>query len=267
MSVLKQQQRAERTAWLKSPLPLAQWCEQLGTTAFSPPAAGSKRPRLPPVIVSCALCAKTRTLPACELTKALRRGHKDFYCSEACSRAHHAVKNRRLCRICQLPTPKKSMGYHDACRVRVPPTPAAYPPKEANCATCHGLFTALWRGKSAGKYAAYCNKRCSEIGHSQRMVGRGNPKWKHGASLARQQPHSAKAYREMRRRALARDLNSCVLCGAADKRLEVHHIDEDPTNNSLINLVTLCSAHHRDAHRTLASPKMWSPQLSWYTVM
>lgn len=30
--------------------------------------------------------------------------------------------------------------------------------------------------------------------------------------------------------------------------IEVHHIDEDPTNNSKENLVALCQCHHRLIH-------------------
>ena len=32
------------------------------------------------------------------------------------------------------------------------------------------------------------------------------------------------------------------------KRLQVHHIDGDPWNNSPSNLVTLCQEHHKDVH-------------------
>lgn len=79
------------------------------------------------------------------------------------------------------------------------------------------------------------------------MSSRGNPKWKDGAT-ERRQKHAAKAFYRMRPMARERDQFKCVVCASSTARLEVHHLDEDPTNNALSNLVTLCSQHHRQWH-------------------
>jgi nitrate/TMAO reductase-like tetraheme cytochrome c subunit len=44
-------------------------------------------------------------------------------------------------------------------------------------------------------------------------------------------------------RVKARDGNKCVICGDT-ARLEVHHRDDDPTNDSMDNLETRCPAHN-----------------------
>lgn len=44
-----------------------------------------------------------------------------------------------------------------------------------------------------------------------------------------------------------RDGNSCVLC-QANGNLEVHHINEEPSDNNQTNLVTLCRPCHRAIH-------------------
>jgi predicted restriction endonuclease len=41
----------------------------------------------------------------------------------------------------------------------------------------------------------------------------------------------------------------CVVCGF-DKVIEIHHIDEDRTNNTKENLVPLCPNHHTMIHRS-----------------
>ncbi|MFH1770327.1 MAG: hypothetical protein ABH828_02100 [archaeon] len=41
--------------------------------------------------------------------------------------------------------------------------------------------------------------------------------------------------------------NRCQACGKV-ARLKIHHIDEDPSNNNLSNLILLCGNHHDDAH-------------------
>lgn len=42
---------------------------------------------------------------------------------------------------------------------------------------------------------------------------------------------------------------SCPGCGYAGDHLEVHHIDGNPFNNSLENLVGLCHSCHARRHR------------------
>ena len=41
---------------------------------------------------------------------------------------------------------------------------------------------------------------------------------------------------------------SCERCGASEK-LQVHHIDEDPSNNNASNLETLCATCHNRHHQ------------------
>ncbi|WP_369683412.1 HNH endonuclease [Nitrosomonas communis] len=41
--------------------------------------------------------------------------------------------------------------------------------------------------------------------------------------------------------------NCCEVCGKTTS-LHVHHVDENPLNNSTSNLMTLCSQCHREAH-------------------
>ena len=38
----------------------------------------------------------------------------------------------------------------------------------------------------------------------------------------------------------------CALCRKSDSRPEVHHIDEDPSNNEVLNLIPLCPNCHTD---------------------
>jgi len=47
---------------------------------------------------------------------------------------------------------------------------------------------------------------------------------------------------------------SCPKC-REDIGLEVHHIDFDPSNNSLDNLIVLCPSHHKKAHANRISQK------------
>lgn len=50
-----------------------------------------------------------------------------------------------------------------------------------------------------------------------------------------------------RQRALEKYGSECVSCGATDE-IEVHHIDGNQENTSLVNLMPLCRHCHRKLH-------------------
>lgn len=45
---------------------------------------------------------------------------------------------------------------------------------------------------------------------------------------------------------------TCCVCREPDRKVQIHHIDEDPSHNTLENLATLCGDCHSDAHTTHA---------------
>lgn len=56
-------------------------------------------------------------------------------------------------------------------------------------------------------------------------------------------------YKKIRPEVIARDNSTCQFCGfRAEKYQEVHHIDDDHSNNELSNLVTTCSLCHANHH-------------------
>lgn len=77
---------------------------------------------------------------------------------------------------------------------------------------------------------------------SENRVGDKNPNWQGGI----QKYVDAAEFREIRKIALRRDKNICQLCGAMDKKLQVHHIVpyRVSMDNSLSNLISLCSPCH-----------------------
>jgi 5-methylcytosine-specific restriction endonuclease McrA len=59
-----------------------------------------------------------------------------------------------------------------------------------------------------------------------------------------------------RKKALERDKHRCRICEST-LELEVHHLDRDARNNDLMNLVTLCGVHHKEAHKPAHNPRDW----------
>lgn len=78
----------------------------------------------------------------------------------------------------------------------------------------------------------FCDRRCK--GLAQRLPN--------GPKLGGL-PHRG---RKIARKAIKREI--CAMCGTT-KRLEVHHIDGDATNNQLTNLQVLCLQCHRQVHK------------------
>ncbi|WP_456327960.1 hypothetical protein [Archaeoglobus sp.] len=58
---------------------------------------------------------------------------------------------------------------------------------------------------------------------------------------------------KLKRTIKERDDYKCVICGK-NKDLHIHHLDWDPTNNSVDNLITLCSDCHKFVHRFKITP-------------
>jgi hypothetical protein len=50
-----------------------------------------------------------------------------------------------------------------------------------------------------------------------------------------------------REKCLAQKINACNVCGSGDD-LVVHHLDGDPENNSLDNLIPMCDSCHSKLH-------------------
>jgi len=88
-------------------------------------------------------------------------------------------------------------------------------------------------------------------------------------------------YQEIRRRVVERDRTTCQGCGFPTRMaprkpttsreysgfLEVHHLDDDHSNNDLSNLVTLCPFCHQIFHCGMAGRlngayAVWQPHLS-----
>lgn len=64
------------------------------------------------------------------------------------------------------------------------------------------------------------------------------------------QKYSLKEWKSIRGMVLDRDCHRCVICDTGEG-LHIHHIDRDPTNDDLPNLVTLCAFCHARAHAEL----------------
>nr|WP_238336086.1 HNH endonuclease signature motif containing protein [Streptomyces sp. W9] len=206
------------------------------------------------VLVRCAWCSVDFRKPRYEYNKALRRGHFTFYCCKDHSQAHHAVKNAKPCDQCRVPMPGRSTRKFCSMQCRID---SREHPEKA-CTVC-GVF---FRPKSSR--TAYCTRVCADKAHSVRMLGYNNPHYKDGTSYS-------KWFRETRPLIFERDKDSCVVCskpfkpitfkrnGAPTQKsnLIVHHVDEDPRNNRVENLVLLCASCHLVHHKSTVTPYPW----------
>lgn len=76
-----------------------------------------------------------------------------------------------------------------------------------------------------------------------KYVGENHPNWQGGL---KDNPYGIEFNEKLRERIRKRDGRECVLCGGRDedRKLQVHHIDYDKTNNNPENLVSLCLSCH-----------------------
>jgi hypothetical protein len=62
--------------------------------------------------------------------------------------------------------------------------------------------------------------------------------------------YALQGWKKTRRRVLERDRERCAICGTGQD-LHIHHIDRDPSNDDLANLMTLCEICHARVHAGL----------------
>ena len=100
---------------------------------------------------------------------------------------------------------------------------------EKNCPVCEKKFTSQKREDRYKKTT--CSYACS---NTYFRTGINNPNWK----------ENSKQYRNT---CFFFHKKECVICGE-NKVIEVHHMDENRSNNKPENLVPLCPTHHKYWH-------------------
>lgn len=99
-------------------------------------------------------------------------------------------------------------------------------------------------------HVLFCSRDCAAKWQSQNLSKENSPLWKGGSAYGEYPPEfNAKLRSEIRKR----DEHKCRLCGIKKYDLDVHHIDEDKSNSSPGNLISLCRSCHRKVH--------WNPNL------
>lgn len=99
---------------------------------------------------------------------------------------------------------------------------------EKECPICSKKFTTQKRGD---KEKRTCSYSCSNTFFRS---GKDNPNWKEVST-------------QYRNKCFEYHKKECVVC-KEEKIVEVHHIDEDRSNNDIFNLVPLCPTHHKYWH-------------------
>lgn len=116
-----------------------------------------------------------------------------------------------------------------------------------NCFTCNKEVLSPPSRKSRNK--RFCSLDCT---HANRMsVMERRRKIKAIAALKR----GSKSNRSLRRNVFLVKDKVCQVCNydEYDFCLDVHHIDNDPTNNEIDNIAVLCCICHRKLHKGIIS--------------
>lgn len=189
------------------------------------------------VVKQCQKCGAEFKVPACRKDSA-------HFCSKECA---DSIRGKTLCK----------------------------PKVELRCETCGKIFT---RHKSQSVGAKYCSYACKDGNPdyratiSERTSGEGNGYWKGGLTahidgyiyeLCKGHPLAFKSngYVLQHRLVVERYLITCMpesehlveINGmqVLDPKAEIHHIDQNRTNNTLENLQVLSKSEHSKLHNAL----------------
>jgi hypothetical protein len=112
---------------------------------------------------------------------------------------------------------------------------------KVNCAHCgkelEKLPSEIKKSKTGNMF---CDRSCAcSFNNTEFRSGENNPNWKDGSYKST--AYAKKAFRYYK--------HECAICKFDEKScLEVHHIDEDKSNDDIDNLIILCSNHHHMIH-------------------
>lgn len=184
------------------------------------------------VLMECP-CGVLFTHPLSEVRKSARKGTR-VYCSLVCATAGQAVTQcGHACKECGAPVPARRAYCSQACKTAAAARFRLL--RELACPECGAPF----RPKTSR--TVYCSRECANRAHSRRMRGLGNSHHTPARS-------DAAGFARLRPLVVQRD-GGCVIC-LSTTDLVVHHRDEDPSHNTLANLVTLCRRCHARLHKT-----------------
>ena len=99
--------------------------------------------------------------------------------------------------------------------------------------TCPICFNTFETNKNSPKEKTTCSHGCA---NTYFRSGDNNANYKDGKSIS--------SYREKCFRIYKKE---CIIC-KEDKIVDVHHFDENHSNNDITNLIPLCPTHHRYYH-------------------
>lgn len=126
-------------------------------------------------------------------------------------------------------------------------------PKNPIKRNCHACGVEVFRVPATNYARVFCSRACASV--TLIPGGVRHPLWKGGVS---ERPYPKEFTKWLKDRIKKRDEWKRRSCGnrtAIGNRLEIHHIDENRSNNIPRNLITLCESCHRAVHRkTISCP-------------
>ncbi len=184
------------------------------------------------------------------------RSSEKRYCSVACHKPLRfvdvpcsecgAVVTRKTSQAAKYPKTFCSRKCKAAYQHRIPiPTRTAV---TLPCATCGKPVV---RTPATIMKRAFCSLACAAAIHFGKREN--HHMWRGGNHISRYPPEFS---HRLRKEIRIRDGNMCCVCKATPegkpsrhrRSLEIHHRDEDKTNNRAENLITLCCACHKKVH-------------------
>lgn len=251
-------------------LPLGGWSHVLETINSTPLEDMSKRAFFPKVTLACSYCDKVFVKTVADAKKSHAKTGGPIYCSLSCSTTAMNIRVGNVgpfCTVCGKKI-KKADGRNCSaeCKAeshRLGGLKARVERKMISCEICQKPMSVPTTSKRR-----FCSTVCSSTHHRSVISGKNNPVWQGGVDALRlRHAGSQRAWIRLRTKIVDRDLGKCVVC-ASQKKLHVHHIDVNNTNNTPSNLVTLCAKCHfawHGAERSKPQKILW-PWLKTYAV-
>lgn len=162
------------------------------------------------------------------------------YCSKDCYRK--AISIKKTCLICGkefwVGKSKAKTAKYCSWKCFLQNSPR----EKRNCLVCGKEFL-VYQYQKKKNIGFYCNQKCYGKSLSINNTGKNHPLWLGGISF---EPYGIEFNNCLKEKIRKRDNYQCRICGIKQngRKLSVHHVDYDKTNNEDWNLITLCDSCH-----------------------
>lgn len=187
------------------------------------------------------------------------RERTNKFCSKECFDLHQKKRVTLVCLGCKKDFQVRPFAVKDRkfCSSKCAGKNKVHPKKTGIYKSCTICSKEMYVQPCQIDTKKFCSIECQTKGKITHGLCTDRKSYRKYNNQKQRISRGSKNYRQIRKVILFDRKNTCEICGYNEHSfcMDIHHIDEDPRNNSLDNLSLLCAMCHRKLHKGFVTLK------------